>query len=53
MAILRVDIGACRSRAQLAAALRVPAPALDLVTTTSRQCKRLGCPLSAVSSNNG
>ena len=36
MTVLSVDIGRCRTRAQLAAALKVPAPALDLATMTSR-----------------
>ena len=53
MAVISLDLGACRSRAQLAAALGVPAAALDVVTLVPAPCKRAGCPLSAVFSNRG
>ena len=53
MAILSIDIFACRTRAQLAAGLGVPPSALDLVTLASTSCRRDGCTLPAVTSNYG
>ena len=54
MAIITIDLSACRTRAQLAAGLNVPPAALDLVTLTSKPCRRgNGCPLTAALSNYG
>ena len=54
MAIITIDLGAYRTRAQLAAGLNVPPAALDLVTLTSEPCRRgNGCPLTAALSNYG
>ena len=54
MAIISIDIGACRTRAQLAAGLNAPPAALDLVTLTSKPRRRgNGCPLTAALSNYG
>ena len=39
MAILNIDVSACRTRSQLAAALKVPPAALNLVTLTSKPCR--------------
>ena len=54
MAIITIDLSAYRTRAQLAAGLNVPPAALDLVTLTSKPCRRgNGCPLTAALSNYG
>ena len=53
MAILNIDVSACRTHLQLAAALKVPLAALNLVTLASTTCRRDRCPLSAVNSNHG
>ena len=54
MAIITIDLSACRTRAQLAAGLNVPPAALDLVTLTSKPCRRSnGCPLTAALSSYG
>ena len=54
MAIITIDLSACHTRAQLAAGLNVPPAALDLVTLTSKPCRRgNGFPLTAALSNYG
>ena len=54
MAIITIDLSACRTCAQLAAGLNVPPAALDLITLTSKPCRRGdGCPLTAAVSNYG
>ena len=58
MPILTINLGEVRTRAELAAALCVRAGALSAVTlvesnAAKAECRRSGCPLSAVVSNNG
>ena len=53
MPVICLDLGAYGTRAQLAVGLKVPEPALDLVTLTSTPCKRQGCTLFAAVLNRG
>ena len=47
MAIISINIGACRTRAQLAAGLNAPPAALDLVTLTSKHRGRIPATMPA------
>ena len=48
-----VNLDSARTRADLAASLRVPKPALDLVSLRPTQCTSVGCTLSAAEHNYG
>ena len=48
-----VNLNSARTRADLAASLRVPEPALDLVSLLPARCKNSGCTLSAAEHNYG
>ena len=48
-----VNLNSARTRADLAASLSVPEPALDLVSLLPTRCKKSSCALSAAEHNYG
>ena len=53
MTVTAIRLSELHTRADLAAAICVPVPALDSVSLASTACKRTGCLLSSVQNNNG